>query len=333
MIATQPRPVPASPVSVPALEPVAWHGRAMGGRCAVWVRACPGDGTVAAARDVARVAARIGAWAARITRFDEASELSRLNRDVRRDVPVGPTLTAALEWAADAGRVTDGIVDVTLLDARLRAETHARGGVPALLPDFGDPTASSRMRTDRRHWTVERRERGGIVLRPPGLRFDLDGVGKGWIADRALRLLDGHPGALVDADGDLAVRVAAGDRWDVGVEDPRSTGFDLAVLSLPGGQTFGLATSGVSVHRWGAGADATHHLIDPATGRPADTDVVQATVLARSARVAETLAKTAVILGSAAGLAFLDRTAVLGAIVLTTRGERLALPQTLEYLA
>ena len=109
------------------------------------------------------------------------------------------------------------------------------------------------------------------------------------------------------------------------------------VLELRGGTgvptCFGLATSGVSVHRWVTGDHVGHHLIDPRTGRPADTDVVQATVLAASAREAEVLAKTAVILGSAAGLEFLDRFGVAGAIVLTARGERLALPQTLGWLA
>ena len=41
---------------------------------------------------------RIGAWADRLTRFDPASELSRLNGDARREVPVGPTLAEVLDW-------------------------------------------------------------------------------------------------------------------------------------------------------------------------------------------------------------------------------------------
>ena len=54
------------------------------------------------------------------------------------------------------------------------------------------------------------------------------------------------------------------------------------------------------------------------TGQPAATDVVQATVLAGTAREAEAFAKTAVILGTAAGLAYLDRIGALGAMVLTS---------------
>ena len=84
---------------------------------------------------------------------------------------------------------------------------------------------------------------------------------------------------------------------------------------------FGLATSGTSIHRWVREGVPAHHLIDPRTARPAVTDIVQATVVASSAREAEIFAKAAVILGSDAALAALDRPGVLGAIVLTERGE------------
>ena len=76
-----------------------------------------------------------------------------------------------------------------------------------------------------------------------------------------------------------------------------------------------------------------HHLIDPRTGASARTDVVQATVLARTAREAEALAKTAVILGSDAALETLDRPGVDGAILLTEAGDLLLTPGTLRWLA
>ena len=59
-----------------------------------------------------------------------------------------------------------------------------------------------------------------------------------------------------------------------------------------------LATSGTIVHRWTHDSGVAHHLIDPRTRRPAVTDVVQATVLAETARDAEAFAKVAVVAGS-----------------------------------
>jgi len=95
----------------------------------------------------------------------------------------------------------------------------------------------------------------------------------------------------------------------------------------------GIATSGTSVHRWTRDGVATHHLIDPRTWQSADTDIVQATVVAGSAREAEALAKTAVIAGTSGAFGLTDRPGVLGVLVLTTRGELRATPEMLRWLA
>ena len=65
----------------------------------------------------------------------------------------------------------------------------------------------------------------------------------------------------------------------------------------------GAATSGTEGRRWGP---ELHHLIDPRTGRPAVTDLVEVSVLAATGADAEVLAKTALLLGREAGARFLD---------------------------
>ncbi len=309
-------------------ELVSAVARLMGGRVGVHVQPSRGGGASTATREAGHVLRRIDAWASQLTRYTTTSELSRLNADPRPAVPIRPTLAAVLDWARSAEGLTDGIVDIALLDARLAAEGRL---------DSEASGASSASRASR-SWSLDRCPLGGVVRRPPGLRFDLDGVAKGWLADRALGLLDGHAAAVVDADGDVAVRLGPGERIRIGVADPQRSSLDLAVLELtgpdgPGEARFGLATSGTSVHRWVRAGQVAHHLIDPRTGWSARTDVVQATVLARTAREAEALAKTAVILGSSAALDVLDRPDVNGAILLTDRDELLILPSTTRWLA
>jgi thiamine biosynthesis lipoprotein len=90
------------------------------------------------------------------------------------------------------------------------------------------------------------------------------------------------------------VRTNAAQPWQLAVADPRRDHEDLATLVLEAGRhasRLGVATSGTSVHRWQHADGSRHHLIDPRTGRPAITDVVQATVIAESALAAESLAK------------------------------------------
>ena len=94
------------------------------------------------------------------------------------------------------------------------------------------------------------------------------------------------------------------------------------------GRSLGVATSGTSVHGWQRAGRRTHHLIDPRTGAPAVTDVVQASVIAATASQAEVFAKAAVIVGSERAVPMLGRAGIEGAIVITDRDEMLVLPGT-----
>lgn len=305
------------------IDPLTFASRAMGGRLVIHLAATASD-EPRAHRDATNAIARVGRWADRLSRYLPASELSALNADPASSVKVGPTLAGALRVGQRASHGTDGLVDITLLDARQAAETS---GSPSAVPWMDHA------------WSLTCGQRGAAVVhRIPGTHFDLDGVAKGWLAERALGLLSSWSSAVVDADGDLAIRCAQGRHWAVAIDDPRDPGAMLAVMYLraPAGawpSRWGVATSGISVHRWrGRGGERRHHLIDPRTGLPAVTDVVQATVVGASASEAEGLAKAAVIAGSAEGLALLERAAVPGAVLLTDRGETLATPQTLDLL-
>lgn len=337
-------PLPLAPHRVAPLAERTLRVPAMGGSLVLHVAYRSGDvddgdaPAQAVERDLRRVAARVDRWAARLTRHSDASDLAALNADPWRPaVVVRPTLAAVLDWAERATDLAPGLLDVTLLDERLAAELGPSApGVP-VTPVAGGPWPGRGRRAIR--WHLVRRPRGGTVARHEPFRFDLDGVAKGWIADRALALLGRYPAALVDADGDIALRLGDGVTWDIGVADPRDPGAeDLALLRLDGrlpSGRLGVATSGTSVHRWTAGAagPARHHLIDPRTRRPARTDVVQATVIGDTARAAEVLAKAAVIAGSDAALGLLDTDRVHGALLLLEGGAFVALPSTTGWLA
>jgi thiamine biosynthesis lipoprotein len=302
----------------------------MGGRLVLHVEAAA-ERESEAVQDMVRAARRIDRWAARLTRHAGTSELLALNADPRDEVPIGPTLATALRAGRLAVIQSEGLADITLLDARLAAESGAQdasaGSGPWVSHAFD--------------WALLRGSRGSaLVRRSPGIRFDLGGTGKGWIADRALHLLDEWPSAVIDADGDLAIRCAPGKAWEIAIDDPTENATpagSLAVLRLAAPPNvparWGVATSGTSIHRWIVAGRTSHHLIDPRTGKPAVTDVVQATVIAGSALRAEALAKAAVIAGRNRGIALLERARVLGAVILTEQGETLALPQTLSLLA
>ena len=244
------------------IVPFSHYTTSMGGRLAIHVDAegVAADRACEAAAATAGVVARIERWAGRLTRFAPESELSGLNADARAEVLVGPTLAAALRSGRLANAATNGLADITLLDARLAAE-----GIGGFEP--AEPTVWV---SRPAQWSLVFGERGtAVVRRPPGLRFDLGGVGKGWLADRALGLLDAWPGAVIDADGDLAVRCAPGRIWEVAVDDPRTPDTSLAVLRLtaPEGRPGSLGSGHVRHLRPPLERGRT---ADPPSDRPSD---------------------------------------------------------------
>jgi thiamine biosynthesis lipoprotein len=308
-----------------------WSGPSMGGHMDVRITGAASQ-LPRAERVVARVGRRVAVWASRLTRFSATSDLARLNaRPRERETIIRPTLAAVLEWARRGAAQSGGSVDVTLLAARLAAE---------------DPIESAGSldvapQVDRRRepsWSVTPSRRGAVLERAPGTQFDLDGVVKGWIADRAVTLLRPWPGALVDADGDVSLHVTLGVDWFVGIADPLATdGRLLGMLRFvgerPWRESFGIATSGTTVHRWHhPDGRVTHHLIDPRTLRPAESDLIQATVVTRTAREAEVLAKSAVILGSVAGIRLLEESTALAGILVKESGETMTLSGTDAWL-
>src|SRR5689334_6936440 len=167
----------------------------MGGTLQIAISVEP-ERHAAAARAAQLASNRVETWAARLTRFNSDSDLSLLNTARDDRVEIRPTLAAALQWAADAQSRSAGVVDATLLDERLAAESGAETS-----------TAGSRA------WRMDPYRRSAVLARSADVRFDLDGVAKGWIADRAASLLHGWPGVAVDADGDISFHADAGVEW------------------------------------------------------------------------------------------------------------------------
>ena len=236
------------------------HFRAMGTTCSLF-----GDG------DLAEGERWVRSIAARITRFDESSELSRLNAAAAW-VDISPELEHLLRASLLAFEMSGGLVNVAVLPSML-AIGYTR-------PLTQGPTAAH---LDQAHAApflpeVLKVARGRARL-APNVRIDLGGIAKGWMADRLAARLGRH--VLVNLGGDLYAR----GEWPVAIA--------CKTYLL---RNLGAATSSTRKRRWGD----LHHLIDPRTGLPATTRVEEVSVVAETALDAEVLAKTVLISGGAA---------------------------------
>ena len=248
----------------------------MGGECEILAIDLP-DARLADAE------AWVHAMQDRFTRFEEGSEVSRLNASTGRWVEVSEELAALLRECLRAYEVSGGLVHAGTL-AGLLAAGYTRdfslgGTAPTAAPPPPRPLPE----------VLE--VRGRTALLRPGNAIDLGGVAKGWMADRLAAELGAS--CVVNLCGDLYARGGGedGDGWPVGFGDRTVLAKDM-----------GIATSGVTKRSWGPGM---HHLIDPRTGRPAATDLAECSVIAATASDAEIYAKTALLLGSRDGEAWL----------------------------
>jgi FAD:protein FMN transferase len=244
-------------------------------------------------------------WHTRFTRFEPTSELSILNADPRVTVPASAVMRDFIRGAVAAAKLTGGLVDATLLaevqDAGYDGELGATLPLELALR-LAPPRRPAAPRRDARWSEISVDDQHGTVTRPPGVLFDSGGLAKGLFADLLAEEIAEHESFAINCAGDLRLGGRAGAPRAVEVASP----FDGRVLHTFSLAQGGVATSGVGKRSWlDASLSPAHHLLDPGSGRPAYTGIVQATALAPSALEAEIRAKAALLSGPHGAAAWL----------------------------
>lgn len=280
----------------------------------------PAPGMASPAEAAAESQRFVAEFEATLSRFRPESELCRLNEDRREVVPASELLRAAVRAGIAAAERSGGLVDPTLL-----TEIEAAGYVGSRPPTHeplaaalaaAPPRRPGRPAAEQAWRKVEVDDEAGTIGRPPGLRFDSGGVGKGLAADLLATRLRGYSRFVVDCGGDIRIGGpdALVDPYEVSIENPLS-GERSHVLRLGSGA---VATSGLDVRIWrGEEGRYRHHLLDPAGGEPAWTGLIGATALGDTAVEAETLAKAALLSGPVRGRVVLTE---LGGLLVDDEG-------------
>ncbi len=276
-----------------------YHFRAMGSHISVWLETDEERVAQMAFAEVQRLFARFEQI---FSRFLPNSELSRVNECAGEWIVVSSLFWQVLEQALVLAEETEGVFDPTLL-RELETAGYDRSFelLSMSVPSVSTPFSLIERPVSAHRWrSIERDEARRAIRLPKGMGLDLGGIVKGVCAETAVSHLSLWGACLIDAGGDLV----AGDPpvaytgWPVSVarptRSPDAPEQDLVTLWLANAT---LATSGTDYRHWQRNGRLYHHIIDPRTGEPANSDAITATVCAPSAARAEAWATASLVLG------------------------------------
>lgn len=220
---------------------------------------------------------------------DEDSEISRANRG--QSTPLSPQTAALLTQTLDVCASTNGALDLTIYPL-VRAWGFTTGEYQ--VPDSGT-IAGLLTKVDYRQVKPE----GGTLTLPDGVELDLGASAKGYAGDQVMELFreSGVTSALVTLGGNVQVLGTRpdGSPWRVGVRAPDPEQYALAgVVQV---SDMAVVTSGGYERFFDQDGQRYGHILDPATGSPADSGLASVTIVSPSGTLADCLSTALYVMG------------------------------------
>lgn len=139
------------------------------------------------------------------------------------------------------------------------------------------------------------------ITLPQGMGVDLGGIAKGYAAEKVLETMEasGIETAVISLGGNVGLlgTKPGGEPWTVAVEKPDGSGNTIATLAIPGGEKTYCVTSGAYQRYFQVDGVTYHHILDPKTGCPAETDLLSVTIVSRNGTEADALSTALFVMG------------------------------------
>lgn len=281
------------------------------------VCAVSADVDAVALREVEMLCAR---YELLLSRFNPKSRLFALNAAAGKWVDVGEGLANVLRAVLGYCEGTGGLFDITT-GGVCRLWDFKRGVVP---DDAAIAEALAHV-----DWRNVQVEGARARITDPRAAIDLGGMAKGYIADRVIDLLKRRAATtgVINLGGNVACLGGKpdGSAWNVGLRAPVPSGGSLQAASFASVSVRGksVVTSGIYERSFVRNGRVLHHILDPRTGKPAETDVLSATVIADKSLDADGYTTALIVMGANEALTFAEQTPGIEAILLTTNARLL----------
>lgn len=253
----------------------------------------------------------------------DSSDISKINQAAGKEyVQVHPEIIKMLETAVKYSNLSNGVFDITVGPlVNLWGIGTDNERVPA-----DDEIKSKLPLVGYKNISIDD-ENNSVKLLTEGMAIDLGGIAKGFAADEVLKIYRKYniKGGIISLGGSSIYTVGQkpdGAPWNVGIKHPRKDDDKdyVGVISL---SEQALSTSGDYERYFIKDGKRYHHILDPATGYPADNGVISVTIVVDSNipdcnMIADILTKTVFVLGVDKGLKFIDSLQGVSCIAITS---------------
>lgn len=250
-----------------------------------------------------------------MNRFDDATAVAQLNRQgLLKGVP--PEVAEVVARALDYHRLSHGTFDISVkpvVDLFRENFDERKTATPAEIKirKALDLVGSNKIEL----------KQGMIRFKKPGMGITLDGIAKGYIVDRASKILADHQIAnhLINAGGDIRAMGVRRDKkpWTVAVQDPKKKGHYPDIINITDGA---IATSG-NYEAYFDHEKIFHHIVDPGTGQSPGLST-SVSVLARTAMDADALSTSVFVMNPAQGSRFINSLPACECLVIARGGQK-----------
>ena len=257
-------------------------------------------------------------YEAMFSRTMEGGSIWRINHAEGFPVPVEEQTAQLLQVGLEYGVLSGGCFDITV------------GKLCALWDFNGSPAVPSPTQLAAARDTVDYMqvfiEGATVQLGDPQAWLDLGGIAKGYIADQIADFLKEHgvKSAIIDLGGNI-VTVGLkpdGALWQIGVTQPFGDRSEI-IGSLSIGEA-SIVTSGIYERQFVENGKLYHHILDPFSGMPVESDVVSVTIVSESSTAGDALSTIVILAGSENAAALLDQASgLMGAVLVLKSGELL----------
>ncbi|MBI5327846.1 MAG: FAD:protein FMN transferase [Deltaproteobacteria bacterium] len=251
--------------------------------------------------------------------YKKDSDVDRINASAgKKAAAISNETLEVIETSLNVSRITNGAFDITMgvlgkvwhftKDDKGELTTPSTKEVKRLLPliDF--------------HSIIVDKKNSTVKLAKQGMKINLGGIAKGYIIGRAAEVLKklGIKRGIIHAGGDMAMfNEPASAPWLIGIQDPRNKDKIIGAVKV---SNKAVSTSGDYERFFIKDGKRYHHIMDPATGFPANKSMA-VTIVADDPTTADALSTAVFIMGPDKGMKLIQELPVVEGLIIGADGK------------